>query len=181
MAGLFALLAIATFVLFLINLLSPKTTFFRYNKQVTAKKSSLIYGLLSLVFFILFSAVDRRNNVREIQDDIITNNSGKTEPVHSPMEFSDSSSQVVTHDNDGNYSPEDQKTINKIKTKVKRDYPTDYYIQKSMFDQEVDSYVYMKTVTDLQIKKKVQRDYPMDFYIQKSMYNQEVDAKEQMK
>ncbi len=181
MTALFALLAIATFVLFLINLLSPKTIFFRYNKQATAKKSTLIYGLLSLVFFILFSAVDRRNNLREIQDNILINNSDNTAPVHSAMEFPDSSNLVVAQDSDGNYSQEDQKIIAKIKAKAKRDWPNDYTVQKMTFDQAVEDYLYMKTVTDLSIKRKVQRDWPMDFTVQKMMYNQEVDAKEQMK
>ncbi len=43
-----------------------------------------------------------------------------------PIEFSDSSNQVVTQDIDGNYSQEDQKIITKIKAKAKRDLPRLY-------------------------------------------------------
>ena len=71
--------------------------------------------------------------------------------------------------------------IEKIKAKAKRDYPNDYTIQKMMYDQAVENYFYMKTVTDLEVKKNVERDYPLDFTVQKMMYDQEIDAKEQMK
>jgi len=93
-------------------------------------------------------------------------------------------SKVVEDDDFGlnaNYSNEDKKIIERIKSKVKRDYPENYSVQKIIFDQEIDDYYYLKNVLDKQIKRKVEKDYPNDYSLQRVMYNQEVEAKEQMK
>jgi hypothetical protein len=79
------------------------------------------------------------------------------------------------------YSLEDQKIIDKLKAKAKRDWPNDYSVQKMVFEEQVQNYFYMKTVTDLKIKRKVQTDWPLGYSVQKMIYNEEIDAKEQMK
>lgn len=95
---------------------------------------------------------------------------------------SNTSTQNSTENNSTEeYLPEDKKIIEKIKEKSKRDFPDDYYTQKMIFDQAVEAYFYMKSVSDLKIKRKMEKDYPLDFFTQKMVYNQEIDAKEQMK
>lgn len=79
-------------------------------------------------------------------------------------------------------SLEDSVTIEKIKQKIKKEYPTDYSVQKILFDQNVTDYIYLKqNAEDFEILNKFQKEYPYDFSTQKMLYNQEILAKEQMK
>ncbi len=181
MANIFAFFALVSLVLFIVGLFSPKTSLFWFDKERTVKKSAIAYGGLLFLFFILFSAVNKPN-LEGIQENKSTPNSETSEPAFtSPNQPTIDQTLTTPEANNDNYSEEDQKMINKIKAKAKRDWPNDYTVQKMTFDQAVEDYLYMKTVTDLSIKRKVQRDWPMDFTVQKMMYDQEVDAKEQMK
>lgn len=54
MEYIFLILVLASIVLFIIGLFSPKTSLFWNKNQPTRKKSFLIYGGLTLVTFILF-------------------------------------------------------------------------------------------------------------------------------
>jgi len=54
MDNLFILLLLASLVLFAIGLFKPETSLFWDKKERTRKKSSLIYGSLIILFFILF-------------------------------------------------------------------------------------------------------------------------------
>jgi hypothetical protein len=54
MDNLFILLLLASLVLLVIGLINPKTSLFWYKKERTRKKSGLIYGGLTILFFILF-------------------------------------------------------------------------------------------------------------------------------
>ena len=101
------------------------------------------------------------------QSDVPTNNNSQTTTII---------------DNDTpEYSVEDKKVIDKIKQKSIRDFPDNYTMQKMIFDQAVEAYFYMKTVSDLKIKRKMERDYPNDYFMQKLIYDQEIEAKEKMK
>lgn len=98
----------------------------------------------------------------------------------SPSNASQSSS-TTNNTETQEYSMEDKKVIDKIKQKAVRDYPDNFTLQKMIFDQALDAYFYMKTVSDIKIKRKMERDYPNDFFMQKMLYDQEIEAKEQMK
>ena len=185
MESLLSLLFLATLILFIIGLFNPKKSLFWEKNERTKKKSSLIYGGLAILILIIFGQIDKTKNYGIDQN---TTNTITPEPKTNVP--TDETTTVIPSENNNNkaetdntqeYTEADQKIINKIKAKVKRDYPKDYYVQKAMYDQEVDAFFYMKTVTDREVKKKVQRDYPMDFFVQKAMYDQEIDAKEQMK
>lgn len=54
MDSLFILLFLASFVLLLIGLFSPKTSLFWDKKERTKKRSAFVYGVFAVVFFILF-------------------------------------------------------------------------------------------------------------------------------
>jgi hypothetical protein len=56
MDNLFMLLLLASLVLLVIGLFNPKTSLFWDKKVRTKKKSALIYGGLTILFFILFGA-----------------------------------------------------------------------------------------------------------------------------
>lgn len=58
MDTLFALLFLGSLILLIIGFFSPKTSLFWDKKERTKKKSGLIYGGLTLLFFILFGAVN---------------------------------------------------------------------------------------------------------------------------
>lgn len=185
MESLLSLLFLATLILFIIGLFNPNKSLFWDKTERTKKKSSLIYGGLAILTLIAFGKIDKtehygveQNSTYNSTQERKTNVSTDETTIVIPSE--NVSTQTETNNQD-EYTEADQKIITKIKAKVKRDFPKDYYIQKAMYDQEVDAYFYMRTVTDKEVKRKVQRDYPMDFYIQKAMYDQEIDAKEQMK
>lgn len=186
MESLLSLVFLATLILFIIGLFNPNKSLFWDKTERTKKKSSLIYGGLAILTLIAFGKIDKTKNYGDDQNSTY-NSTQEPKPNLSTDETTTTVTppeNITNHpetNNPDEYIEADQKIINKIKAKVKRDYPKDYYIQKAMYDQEVDSYFYMKTVTDKEVKRKVQRDYPMDFYIQKAMYDQEIDAKEQMK
>ena len=195
MTSLLALLFVASLIFFIIGLFSPQSSLFWVKTKRTSKKSSLIFGGLIVLSFILFGALNKKDTYNPIgtPDGKDMTNAKQTEPTldqtntvlatdtGNVQPTDGNNTQSASEDNGTSYTATDQIIISKIKAKAKRDYPKDYYIQKAMYDQEVDAYFYMKTVTDREVEKKVQRDYPMDFYIQKAMYDQEIDAKEQMK
>ena len=56
MNGLFAFLFFISFVFLIIGLVSPKSSLFWSKNVTTRRKSSRIYGGLTLLFFILFAA-----------------------------------------------------------------------------------------------------------------------------
>lgn len=121
-------------------------------------------------------------NETPLQKETPYNNSENSDDnYHYPGGNTSGTSNTIESTQQEEYSAEDKKNIDKIKAKTKRDWPNDYSVQKLMFDQQVEAYFYMKTVTDLKIKRKVQAEWPLDYTVQKMMYNQEIDAKEQMK
>ena len=98
-----------------------------------------------------------------------------SEEVNNPV-----TNEVIENNNslESQISPE---ILEKIKAKAKLDYPNDYIVQKAIYEQEIASYIYMQTVSDLEVKRKVQLDYPNEYTVQQAVYEQEVVAKEQMK
>ena len=67
-----------------------------------------------------------------------------------------------------------------IKAKVRRDFPNDYFMQKSTYDLEVRAYHYMQSLPDDEIKAKVQQDFPDDYFMQKSTYELQLKSKQDM-
>ena len=155
------------------NFTFSNTLIFQSDIDALLKKynDASIFDKMTIVNEPLFKKLKEKGLIYFLNDS--TQNSNSTKDTNS-SKVDDSTKKSI-------YSDEDNKMIEKIKAKAKRDYPNDYTIQKMMYDQAVENYFYMKTVTDLEVKKNVERDYPLDFTVQKMMYDQEIDAKEQMK
>lgn len=96
MESLFALLVLASLILFLIGIFSPETSLFWDKKQRTRKKSALIYGGLLFLFFILFGSVidksklnnDETNHIGEFQAKEKSNAQSTTDPTTDAQTFS---------------------------------------------------------------------------------------------
>jgi len=68
MDGLFAFLFLISLIFLIIGLVSPKASLF-WNKNVrTRKKSSMIYGGLTLLFLILFAATSDTKKTANSKD-----------------------------------------------------------------------------------------------------------------
>jgi hypothetical protein len=142
-------------------------------KRSNITKQSKYYFWVWFIALFLSVAIEATNESSTKTEDYSTNNPNE--------QIQNQTNDEISSDQEMNYSVEDQKTIEKIKAKVKRDFPNEFTVQKSIYDQEVECYFYMKTVTDITIKQQVERDFPLEFTVQKELYNQEVEAKEQMK
>lgn len=142
-------------------------------KRSNITKQSKSYFWVWFVALFLSVAIEATNENSSKTDDYSATNPNE--------QIQYQTNEDVSSDQEKNYSTEDQKTIEKIKEKVRRDFPNDFTVQKALYDQEVECYFYMKTVTDIKIKQKVERDFPLEYTVQKEMYNQEVESKELMK
>ena len=173
----------------------PKNEVSNESKKKSSKSNDwkVIVGLITaFLVFVIFSTKNQ-NNDNENNEFNSTTESLADPIVEEPTKTKEEiiEEERVAKEQQIEYEKEiaaqqleeenEKKILEKIKRKVERDYPNDYFIQKGIYDQEVESYNYMKTVSDLKIKRKVERDYPNDYFIQKGIYNQEVEAKEQMK
>ena len=91
MDNLFVLLVLASLVLLVIGLFKPTTSLFWDKKERTRKKSAIIYGSLTILFFILFGITTDRKKVdiasnKEQQPTNVTTQSQKTEPTTTQSE-----------------------------------------------------------------------------------------------
>ena len=67
MDSLFALLFLASLILLIIGWVNPKRSLFWDKQERTKKRSSWIYGSLTILFFILFGAVTDKTDVQQNQ------------------------------------------------------------------------------------------------------------------
>jgi hypothetical protein len=86
MDNLFALLVLASLVLLVIGLFKPTTSLFWDKKERTRKKSAIVYGGLTILFFILFGVTTDRKKAdiasnKEQQAATVSTKSQKTEPA----------------------------------------------------------------------------------------------------
>ena len=65
MENLFAILFLVSLVLLVIGLFRPQTSLFWYKKERTRKKSTLIYGIVLLVCFVVFGIVSKNTKGTE--------------------------------------------------------------------------------------------------------------------
>lgn len=71
MAVLFILVLLASFILFIVGLVSPNQSLFWYKKERTKRKSVIIYGLLFFISIVMISismdneSVDNENTTKE--------------------------------------------------------------------------------------------------------------------
>lgn len=78
-------------------------------------------------------------------------------------------------------SKEDNKAVYaQIKAKAQKEYPDDYVMQNSVYEQQVEAYNFMKIVPASQIKSKAEKEYPDDYVMQKFVYEQQTEAKREM-
>ncbi len=76
----------------------------------------------------------------------------------------------------------EEKIIEILKDKAKRDWPEDYTTQEFWIKEQITDYHYMQTIpNDDKIKKKAQRDWPLDFSTQKYWYNEQILARDRLK
>ena len=163
------------------------------KKSTKSNDWKVIVGLVIVFFvFVIYSTINQKNDNENNEYNSTTESITEPiieEPTKTKEEILEeekiAKEQLIQEEKDAAEAQlledKENKILERIKRKAERDYPNDYFIQKSIYDQEVESYNYMKSVSDLKIKRKVERDYPNDYFIQKSIYNQEIDAKEQMK
>jgi len=65
METLFVLLVLASFTFLVIGIFKPKTSLFWDKTNQTRKKSALVYGGLTILFFILFGVTTDKSNVHK--------------------------------------------------------------------------------------------------------------------
>jgi hypothetical protein len=84
MDSLFALLSLASLILLIIGLFSPKASLFWDKKERTRKKSALVYGGLVVLFFIFFGVSnDRKESSSSTQTTDLTTDKTETEQTFS--------------------------------------------------------------------------------------------------
>jgi hypothetical protein len=167
------LLILATSVLFIIGLFNPNASLFWYNKQRTKVRSSVVYGVL-LILFLYIQGSD--SEIRA------TDNANNLTVAAGPSAVTDSSAMVISSsDNVDDASKKEQELIIlKLKLIAQRDWPDDYSTQEYWINQELEAFKDMKLIPDNAIKRRAQRDWPYDFSTQKYWYNQQIEAKERL-
>ena len=88
------------------------------------------------------------------------------------LSITDSSKKTVVNDD---------QVYKEIKEFAKNKYPTDYEMQKYVYDKQVSAKQYMETVTDNELKKTAKEKYPSDYEMQKYIYEKQRKAKDAMK
>jgi hypothetical protein len=184
MEGLFSLLFLASLTLLIIGLGNPVKSLFWDKQERTKKRSNVIYGSLTLLFFILFGMAKNTQKVEQPQFEK-TNSETKKEPsyqqpyVEKPNPLIDSLNSV-REALEQKRADEDATVIQKLKAIAKRDWPNDYSTQEYWINQEIEDYRYMQTIPNDAIKRQAQRDWPFDFTTQKYWYNEQIAAKERL-
>jgi hypothetical protein len=184
MESLLALLFLGSLILLIIGFFNPKTSLFWDKNERTKKKSRLVYGGLTILFFILFGAVSdkttkntNQNFIDNVESEAAPN---YTEPkVVQPDPVSDSLTQVREAIAQKEVI-EEAEVLEKLKARAKRDWPNDYSTQEFWINEEIEDYRYMRTIPNDAIKRQAQRDWPLDFSTQKFWYNEQIEAKERL-
>ena len=71
----------------------------------------------------------------------------------------------------------DSNKYSEIREFAKRKFPYDQSMQDYTFNEQVESYQYMQSITDLEIKKIAEEKYPTDYSMQKYIYEEQLDGK----
>lgn len=79
MESLFALLFLSSLILLIIGFFNPKTSLFWDKKERTKRKSRLVYGGFTVLFFILFGVVSDKNK-ENTNENFIENVQTETSP-----------------------------------------------------------------------------------------------------
>ena len=184
MDSLFALLFFASLILFIIGLGNPKRSLFWDKEERTKRRSNWIYGSLTILFFLLFGAV---NNKSKVQQNQFENDKTETtteptyqQPSVEPTNPSTDSLTQVREALEQKQADEEAVILQKLKAKAKRDWPNDYSTQEYWINEEIEDYRYMKIIPSDAIKRQAQRDWPLDFSTQKYWYNEQIEAKQRL-
>lgn len=133
-------------------------------------------GKLAACALILFIAAAGANSLH--------NDALKSRTINAPFptwtESSSASTSSKSTKGPATQDATDAAELDRIKEKLKRDYPDDYMTQSGVYDMQVEALKYMKTVPASRIKEKLVRDYPHDYVTQKGVYEMQVEAKEYM-
>ena len=160
-----------TIILLFLGFYNPQASLFWYPKKRTNALSSIIYGMLLVLFICMMpkrnSEVVIDSNLQSIISDSVvvdTNSENMGTPVVS--------------------SEPDHSDVDRIKEKLKdraaRDWPNDYTTQEYWIDQELEDYSYMTTIPDGPIKREAEQNWPNDYSTQKYWYNEQIAARERL-
>lgn len=111
MENLFALLVLASLVLLIIGLFKPTTSLFWDKKERTRKKSSLVYGGLTILFFILFGVTSDRKKADTASNKVVqktSSSSTQKEDLDNTKSSTESSSNAATEDLNGSEKTKEQ-------------------------------------------------------------------------
>jgi hypothetical protein len=134
MENLFAVLILVSLVLLIIGLFKPTTSLFWDKKERTRKKSILVYGGLTILFFILFGVTSDTKNVKAL-----SNKEQQTTAIKEGD--SDSENSVNTS---SSTSKENLNVTDKTKEQLKR--------ELASFEKPFDNSSYQGTIESLQME-----------------------------
>lgn len=168
------LLILATAILLTLVFFNPQASLFWYNKQRTTVLSSVIYGVL-LVMFIYFmtpadeertagSAVESRSIAGDTTQVAMVANITLPEPV-------------VEEDL---AKLEEYRVMLKLKAKAERDWPNDYTTQEYWINQEMEDYKYMLAIPEGPIKNQAEWNWPYDYTTQKYWFDEQIEGRERL-
>jgi hypothetical protein len=166
------LVIFAAFVLLILGLFNPQASLFWYNKQRTRVLSAVIYGVL-FVALICFKSTD---NDKASQDVMVQPASTDSAAVKI-----DTGTTLPTAVSENPEKIEEERIIEKLKTKAARDWPNDYTTQEYWINQELEDYRYMLTIPVGPIKRQAENDWPYDYTTQKYWYDEQIEAKERLR
>ena len=67
-----------------------------------------------------------------------------------------------------------------VKKIAEREYPSDYSMQKYIYDEQLEAKKFMQKASDEEIKKIAEREYPSDYSMQEYIYEEQLEAKKFM-
>ena len=136
MDNLFALLILISLVLLVIGLIKPTSSLFWYKKERTRKKSALVYGGLTILFFILFGVATDRKKV-----DALSNKEQQTTASSTKKEDPNNSKNSTTASSS---TKDDLNGTEKTKEQLKR--------ELASFEKPYDNSSYQGTIEAVQME-----------------------------
>jgi len=137
MKNLFALLVLASFLFLIFGLFKPTTSLFWDKKERTRKKSALVYGGLTILFFILFGVTSDKTKADSASNKEVQKTSAfstNKEDLDNSKTATGSSTSEATEDIGGS---------EKIKVQLKR--------ELASFDKPYDNSSYQGSVESVQM------------------------------
>jgi hypothetical protein len=167
------LLILATTILLILGIFNPQASLFWYTKQRTTVLSSVIYGVLLVLFIYMLAPTGKENAIG-------TTVNSQSIAADTPEAKMDTNTTVPVEVVEDPAKIEEDRVMMKLKSKAERDWPNDYTTQEYWINQELEDYKYMLTISDGPIKRQAERDWPYDYTTQKFWYDEQVEARERL-